>query len=89
MVAEPGNGSRSSRDPLPADWTSVEPESDSEEALRVALKWGRLLRKYFGFRKLQLYYHTIGCHLQSGQGAILESARKRLSKLYPIEKKGR
>ena len=45
----------------------------------IALKWGRLLRTYFGIRRLQLVFHTTGSALQD----VSDAARQRARRIYP------
>ena len=64
-----------------SDWHTV-----VDQAATATLRWGRLLRRYLGIRKLQLYFATIGEYLQERTGAVTEEARRRASRTYPIQK---
>ena len=49
---------------------------------KVAAKWARLLRKYWGARRQQLIFNSSGRVLQN----ITQEARDRVSRMYPIER---
>ena len=57
----------------------------SEEASedRAVRQWGRLLRKYWGTKKLQWYFHATGQALQYN---VTKEAKTRLSRVYKIKK---
>ena len=81
--------SAGSEDPGQAsdDWKVVgreereKPKEEKEE--KVAYKWAKLLRKYWGIKRLQWIYHTSGVYLNS---LVSKECRNRLSTTYRIQK---
>ena len=69
------------------DWKVVgiqergKPEAEAKE--EVAQKWAKLLRKYWGVKRLQWIYHTSGVYLNN---LVSKECRKRLSTTYRIQK---
>ena len=69
------------------DWKVVgiqereKPEEKEEE--KVAHKWAKLLRKYWGIKRLQWLHHTPGVYLNE---LVSKECRKRLSTTYRIQK---
>ena len=58
---------------------SEEDSHDDERTQRVAKRWVRLLLRYWGIRKLQLYVGSIGTALRVNFTA---SARDRVADIY-------
>ena len=60
-----------------------EREKPEEKEEKVAHKWAKLLRKYWGIKRLQWIYHTSGVYLNN---LVSKECRKRLSTTYRIQK---
>ena len=65
------------------DWKVVDVEKPKEEEEKVALKWAKLLKKYWGIRKHQCIFHGTGNYLNE---QVSKECRERLSKTYRIKK---
>lgn len=68
-------------------WNIIEGQDVPAEALATVAKWGRLLRKYWKVRKVQLLFSATGEYLRTATAIVSEEARKRVSRLYPIERR--
>ena len=64
------------------DWKVVDadPEEKKEE---VAQRWVKLLKKYWGIKRLQWIYHGTGTYLNE---LVSKDCKKRLSATYRIQK---
>ena len=65
------------------DWKVVDVEKPKEKEEKVALKWAKLLKKYWGIKKLQCIFHGTGKYLNE---QVSKECRERLSKVYREKK---
>ena len=67
------------------DWKLVGKgrEKPKEKEESVANKWAKLLRKYWGIKRLQWIYHTSGVYLNT---LVSRECRTRLTTTYRIQK---
>ena len=71
------------------DWKVVDDEKpevkelEKARSLSIVLKWAKLLKKYWGIRKLQCVFHGTGKYLGE---QVSKECRERLSKVYREKK---
>ena len=68
------------------DWIEVVVDAKpgkEEKEKEVARKWAKLLKKYWGIKRLQWIFHGTGKYLQE---LVSKKCRDRLSKTYKIKK---
>ena len=71
------------------DWKVVDDEKlevkekEKARSLSIALKWAKLLKKYWGIKRLQWIYNGTGNYLNE---LVSKECRERLSKTYRIKK---
>ena len=65
------------------DWKVVKINSGEKQKEEAAQKWVKLLKKYWGIKRLQWIYHGTGTYLNE---LVSKDCRKRLSATYRIQK---
>ena len=65
------------------DWKVVDVEKPKEKEEKVALKWAKLLKKYWGIKRLQWIFHGTGSYLNE---LVSKECRDRLFRTYRIKK---
>ena len=65
------------------DWKVVDAKPDEEEKEKVAQRWAKLLKKYWGIKRLQWIFHGTGTYLSE---LVSKDCKERLSRTYRIKK---